>query len=167
KIKTFFSDAASLKVPSKKPKPHVIPYRRFTKLIICYLGGRYNIHKRPQFPLHIIADDYSLGNLKFVPKRGLDKVVRMPIPKDLLTDVIHNAEYYQKYLEMDAHKPHQPAAITDEESVKKKTVPPANKSKKPKLAKQSKPAPISRVAIREPTLCVTQSLPIVEGKWKG
>ncbi|GKD38044.1 hypothetical protein Tco_1258251 [Tanacetum coccineum] len=72
-IKTFFSDATNLKVPSKKPKPHVIPYCRFTKLIICYLGGRHNIHKRPQSPLHITAYDYSLGNLKFVPKGELDE----------------------------------------------------------------------------------------------
>nr|GEU49293.1 hypothetical protein [Tanacetum cinerariifolium] len=72
-IKSFFSDAASLKVPSKKPKPHVIPYFRFTKLIICYLGGRHNIHKRPQSPLHITTDNYTLGNLKFIPKGGLDE----------------------------------------------------------------------------------------------
>nr|GEW87923.1 integrase, catalytic region, zinc finger, CCHC-type, peptidase aspartic, catalytic [Tanacetum cinerariifolium] len=116
-IKTLFSDAASLKVPSKKPKPYVIPYCRFTNLITCYLGGRHKLHKRPRSPLHITADDYSLGNLKFVPKGGLD----------------------EKYLEMAAHKPRQPTAITDEESVKNKTVSPADKSKKPTSAKQTKP----------------------------
>nr|GEV93910.1 integrase, catalytic region, zinc finger, CCHC-type, peptidase aspartic, catalytic [Tanacetum cinerariifolium] len=89
-IKIFFSDAASLKVPSKKPKPHS--------------------------HLYITADDYSLGNLKFIPKGGLD----------------------EKYLEMAARKQRQPIAVTDEESVKKKTVPPANKSKKPTLDKQTK-----------------------------
>ncbi|GKB93866.1 hypothetical protein Tco_0980003, partial [Tanacetum coccineum] len=110
----------------------------FTKLIICYLGARHNIHKRPQSPLHITTDDYTLGNLKFVPKGGLYEVFGMPIPKDLLTDVIHNAEYYQNYLEMAARKPHQPTTVTDEESVKKKTVPPTDKSKKPTPAKQTK-----------------------------
>ncbi|GJT79381.1 hypothetical protein Tco_1053723 [Tanacetum coccineum] len=138
-IKTFFSDVASLKVPSKKPKPHVIPYCRFTKLIICYLGGRHNIHKRPKSPLHIIADDYTLGNLKFVLKGELDEVSGMAIPKDILTDAIRNAEYYQKYLEMAARKPRQPTAVTDEKSVKKKKVPPTNKTKKPTPAKQTKP----------------------------
>ncbi|GJY74839.1 hypothetical protein Tco_0479270 [Tanacetum coccineum] len=138
-IKTFFTDAANLKVPTKKPKPHVIPYCRFTKLIICYLGARHSIHKWPQSPLHITTDDYTLGNLKFVPKGGLDEVFGMLIPKDLLTDVIRNAEYYQKYLEMAARKPHQPTAVTDEESVKKKTVPPTDKSKKPTPGKQTKP----------------------------
>ncbi|GKC11899.1 retrovirus-related pol polyprotein from transposon TNT 1-94 [Tanacetum coccineum] len=130
-IKTFFSDAASIKVPPKKPKPHVIPYCRFTKLIICYLGGRHNIHKRSQSPFNITVDDYSLGNLKYVLKGGLDEVFRIPIPKDLLTDAIRNAEYYQKYLEIAARKPRQPTVVTDEESVKKKAVPPAHKSKKP------------------------------------
>nr|GEW29391.1 histone deacetylase 14 [Tanacetum cinerariifolium] len=84
-----------------------------------------------QSPLHIIADDYALGNLKFVPKGKLDEVFSMAIPKDLLTDVIRNAEYYQKYLEMATRKPRQPSAVTDEESVKKKTISPADKSKKP------------------------------------
>nr|GEV58493.1 hypothetical protein [Tanacetum cinerariifolium] len=37
------------------------------------LEGRHNIHKRPHSPLHITVDDYSLGNLKFVPKGGLDE----------------------------------------------------------------------------------------------
>ncbi|GJX39835.1 hypothetical protein Tco_0253138 [Tanacetum coccineum] len=124
-IKTFFYDATNLKVPTKKPKPHVIPYCRFTKLIICYLGGRHNIHKRPQSPLHITADDYSLRNLKFVPKGELDEVFEMPIPKDLIIDVIRNLKYYQKYLEMVARKPRQVTTVTDEEGGKKKKASPA------------------------------------------
>ncbi|GJV20118.1 hypothetical protein Tco_1369138 [Tanacetum coccineum] len=108
-IKTLFSDTASLKVPSKKPKPHVIPYY-----------------------------DYTLGNLKFVPKGELNEVFYMAIPNDLLTYAIRNAKYYPKYLEMATCKPRQPTAVTDEESVKKKKVPPTDKSKKPAPAKQTK-----------------------------
>ncbi|GJR06860.1 hypothetical protein Tco_0529844 [Tanacetum coccineum] len=67
-IKNFFSDMANIKVPTKKPKPHVIPYCQFTKLIIYYLGSQHNIHRRPQSPVHITIDDYPLGNLKFVSK---------------------------------------------------------------------------------------------------
>ncbi|GKA58641.1 hypothetical protein Tco_0757954 [Tanacetum coccineum] len=48
-------------------------------------------------------------------------------------------KYYQRYLEMAARKPRQPSAVTDEESVKKKTVSPADKSKKPTPTKQTKP----------------------------
>ncbi|GJV92029.1 hypothetical protein Tco_1539842 [Tanacetum coccineum] len=40
-VKNFFSDMANLKVPTKKTKPPVIPYCRFTKLIIYYLGKYY------------------------------------------------------------------------------------------------------------------------------
>ncbi|GJZ91497.1 hypothetical protein Tco_0663424 [Tanacetum coccineum] len=88
-IKNFFSDVANLKVPTKKPKPHS--------------------------PVHITADDYPLGNLKFVSKGGVDEVFGMPIPKDLITDAIRNSEYYKKYLEMAARKPCQPTTVIDEE----------------------------------------------------
>ncbi|GJU93696.1 hypothetical protein Tco_1318452 [Tanacetum coccineum] len=138
-IKTLFSDAANQKVPTKKPKPHVIPYCRFTKLIIFYLGGRHNIRKRPQSPLHITADDYSLGNIKFIPKGELDEVFEMAIPKDMVTDVIRNSEYYQKYMDMATRKPRQATTVTDEEGGKKKKAPPAGKSKKHAPAKQPKP----------------------------
>ncbi|GJX02090.1 hypothetical protein Tco_0186003 [Tanacetum coccineum] len=50
----------------------------------------------------------------------IDFVFGVSIPKDLLTDAIRNAEYYQKYLEIAARKPRQPTIVTDEESVKKK-----------------------------------------------
>ncbi|GJS59604.1 hypothetical protein Tco_0654388, partial [Tanacetum coccineum] len=132
-------------------------------LIICYLGGRHNIHKRPQSPLHILADDYSLGNLKFVPKGELDEVFRMAIPKDLITDVIRNSEYYQKYLDMAVRKPRQVTNVTDEEGGKKKKAPPASKSKKPTpvkqpaLAKQTKP-------VKEKTSKLSPSKKIRKGK---
>ncbi|GKE69059.1 hypothetical protein Tco_1527131, partial [Tanacetum coccineum] len=134
----------NLKVPTKMPKPRVIPYCRFTKLIICYLGGRHNIHKRPQSLLHITTDDYSLNNLKFLPKGELDEVFGMPIPKDLITDVICNSEYYQKYLEMVARKPHQATTVIDEEGGKKKKAPLAGKSKQHARAKQLAPAKQSK-----------------------
>ncbi|GJT99498.1 retrovirus-related pol polyprotein from transposon TNT 1-94 [Tanacetum coccineum] len=101
-IKNFFFDMANINIPTKKPKHPIIPYCRFTKLIIYYLGSRYNIHRRPQSPVHIMADDYPLGNLKFVSKGGVDEVFGMPIPKDLITSAIQNSEYYKKYLEMAA-----------------------------------------------------------------
>ncbi|GKC46556.1 hypothetical protein Tco_1064278 [Tanacetum coccineum] len=107
-IKTFFTDTANLKVPNKKPKPYVIPYCQFTKLIICYLGGE------------------------------LDEVFEMDITKDLITDVICNSEYYQKYLDMASRKPRQAATVIDEEGGKKKA-PPAVK-KKP-----SKPTPSKKI----------------------
>ncbi|GJR50692.1 hypothetical protein Tco_1401213 [Tanacetum coccineum] len=162
-IKTFFTDAANLKVPTKKPKPYVIPYCMFTKQIICYLGGRHNIHKRPQSPFHITTDDYLLGNLKFVPKGELDGVFGMAIPKDLITDVIHNSEYYQNYLDMAARKPHQATTVTDEEGGKKKKAPPTGKSKKPAPAKQPAPARQTN-PVKEKTSKPSPSKKIHKGK---
>ncbi|GKB86749.1 hypothetical protein Tco_0959021 [Tanacetum coccineum] len=121
-IQTLFSHQANLNIPSKKSTLHVIPYCRFTKLIIYYLGSRYNIHRRPESPVHVIGDDFLLGNLKFVPKAEKDEVFRKPIPNVMITDAIRNSEYYQQYLEMVARKP------TDKESGKKKT---ASKADKP------------------------------------
>ncbi|GKA48359.1 hypothetical protein Tco_0741317 [Tanacetum coccineum] len=48
-IQTFLTDMANLGSPTKKgrkDKPHVIPYCRFTKLIIFHLGRTHNIHHR-------------------------------------------------------------------------------------------------------------------------
>ncbi|GJY12748.1 hypothetical protein Tco_0382057, partial [Tanacetum coccineum] len=68
------SHKASQKIPNKKPIPHIIPYGWFTKLIIYYLGSRYNIHKRPESAVHITGDDFLHGNLKFVPKGEMDEI---------------------------------------------------------------------------------------------
>nr|GEW71295.1 hypothetical protein [Tanacetum cinerariifolium] len=61
-------NAVSPTKKGKKTKPHVIPYSRFTKIIIYYLGRHHNIHQRSGSPLNLAEDDLSLGNLKFVPK---------------------------------------------------------------------------------------------------
>ncbi|GJT21346.1 hypothetical protein Tco_0891283 [Tanacetum coccineum] len=113
----------------------------FTKLIICYLGGRHNIHKRPQSPLHIMADDYSLGNLKFVPKGELD----------------------EKYLDMAARKPRQATTVTNEEGGKKRKAPPAGKSKKPAPTKQPAPAKQTK-PVKEKTFKPSPSKKIRKGK---
>ncbi|GKA26736.1 retrovirus-related pol polyprotein from transposon TNT 1-94 [Tanacetum coccineum] len=53
-------------------------------------------------------------------KGKVDEVFRMPIPKDLITNVIRNSNYYKKYLEMATRKPRQPTTITGEEVETKK-----------------------------------------------
>ncbi|GJT99696.1 hypothetical protein Tco_1110035 [Tanacetum coccineum] len=57
----------------RKDKPHVIPYCRFTKLIICHLGRKHNIHQRSTSPFHLAEEDLTLGNLKFIPKGEEDE----------------------------------------------------------------------------------------------
>ncbi|GJZ19746.1 hypothetical protein Tco_0556336 [Tanacetum coccineum] len=87
----------------RKDKPHVIPYCRFTKLIICYLGRIHNIHQRSSSPFHLAEEDLRLSNLKFVSKGEVDEVFGMPIPNELILNNIRNALYYNAYLEMVAN----------------------------------------------------------------
>ncbi|GJX53443.1 retrovirus-related pol polyprotein from transposon TNT 1-94 [Tanacetum coccineum] len=104
-IQTFFSHRANLNIPTKKPTPHIIPYCRFIKLIIYFLGSRHNIHRRHVSPVHITGDDFLFRNLNFVPKGEKDEVFRKPILQELITKAIQNSPYYQQYLEMVARKP--------------------------------------------------------------
>nr|GEU73027.1 E-beta-farnesene synthase [Tanacetum cinerariifolium] len=79
-----------------------------------------------------MGDDFLLGNLKFVPKGKKDEVFGKPIPQELITEAIQNLEYYEKYLEMVAHKP------TAKEDGKKKTTSKTEKPKQLAPTKQSK-----------------------------
>ncbi|GJU16039.1 hypothetical protein Tco_1144005, partial [Tanacetum coccineum] len=137
-IQTFLGDKVNLSIASEgeEYKPHVIPYCRFTKLIIYYLRRTHNIHQRSASPLHLDEKDHRHRNLKFVPKGKEDEVFGMKIPMELITDNIRNAPYYNAYLEMVA-KHDQKIAI--EQGGKKKSASKTDQSKKPTTAKQSKP----------------------------
>ncbi|GKC71367.1 hypothetical protein Tco_1117250, partial [Tanacetum coccineum] len=87
-------------------------------------------------PVHITADDYPLGNLKFVSKGGVDEVFGMPITKDLITDAIRNSEYYKKYLEMAARKPCQPTTMIDEEGGRRRKLQKLGASTRPSAQPQ-------------------------------
>ncbi|GJY81761.1 reverse transcriptase domain-containing protein [Tanacetum coccineum] len=117
----------------QEDKPHVIPYCRFTKLIICHLGRIHNQHQRYESPLHLAEEDICLGNLKFVPKGEDNEVFGMPIPNELITNNIRYAPYYNAYLEMVAKHYRKIAA---EKGGKRK--PATAKQLKPKLVKEKK-----------------------------
>ncbi|GJY47584.1 hypothetical protein Tco_0436647 [Tanacetum coccineum] len=143
-IQTFFSHKAShkasLKDPKKKVTPLLIPYGRFSKVIIYYLASNNNIHRRPDSAVHHTGDDFLLGNLKFVPKGETVEVFGMAIPDPLITEAIQQSSYYPKYLEMVAKN----TKKTPQESASKQ---PATKRAPPKKpttttpVKPSKPAP--------------------------
>ncbi|GJT00943.1 hypothetical protein Tco_0822112 [Tanacetum coccineum] len=119
-IQTFLTDKANLGSPTKKgrkDKAHVIPYCRFTKLIICHLGRKHNLHQRSESLLHLAEEDLRLRNLKFIPKGEVDEVFGMPIPSELITNNIRNAPYYNAYMEMVANHDHK---IATEKGGKKK-----------------------------------------------
>ncbi|GJS34586.1 hypothetical protein Tco_0532968 [Tanacetum coccineum] len=129
-----------MKSPKKKVTPLLIPYGRFSKVIIYYLASNNNIHRRPDSAVHHTGDDYILGNLKFVPKGESVEVFGMAIPDPLITEAIQQSSYYPKYLEMVAEN----TKKTPQESA---SVQPATKRATPKKpttttpVKQSKPAP--------------------------
>nr|GEV27692.1 hypothetical protein [Tanacetum cinerariifolium] len=100
-IQTFFADKVNLGSPAtkgKKTKPHVIPYCRFTKLIICHLGRKDNLPQIFESLFYLSEEDIRLRNLKFVLKGEDDEFFRMKIPKELITDDIRRAPYYRGYL---------------------------------------------------------------------
>ncbi|GJT81065.1 hypothetical protein Tco_1055407 [Tanacetum coccineum] len=143
-IQTFFSHKAShkasLKNPKKKVTPLLIPYGRFSKVIIYYLASNNNIHRRPDSAVHHTGDDYILGNLKFVPKGESVEVFGMAIPDPLITEAIQQSSYYPKYLKMVAEN-------TKKTPQGSASVQPATQRATPKKpttttpVKQTKPAP--------------------------
>ncbi|GJT32853.1 hypothetical protein Tco_0923272 [Tanacetum coccineum] len=170
-IQTFLTDKANLGSPTKKDrkdKTHVIPYCRFTKLIICHLGRKHNLHQRSESPLHLAEEDLCLGNLKFVSKGENDEVFGMQIPNVLITDSIRNAPYYNAYLEMVAK--HDQIIAAKNEGKKK---PATTKQLKPKSVKEKsiKPAPAPKpksslqlIDEEEPTQPETEPEPEHQGK---
>nr|GEX59357.1 integrase, catalytic region, zinc finger, CCHC-type, peptidase aspartic, catalytic [Tanacetum cinerariifolium] len=160
-IQTFLTDKANLGSPTKKgmkDKPHVIPYFRFKKLIICHLGRIHNIHQRSASLFHFAEKDFRLGNLKFVSKGEADEVFRMPIPNELISNNIRNAPYYNAYLEMVAKHDRKVAA---EKEGKMKTASAKQPKLKPAIEKSSKPtpAPKSKETKERPSKSSTAKLP--------
>ncbi|GJR89561.1 hypothetical protein Tco_0213572 [Tanacetum coccineum] len=162
-IQTFFSHKAShkasLKNPKKKVTPLLIPYGRFSKVIIYYLASNNNIHRRPDSAVHHTGDDYILGNLKFIPKGESVEVFGMAIPDPLITEAIQQSSYYPKYLEMVAENtkktPQESASV---QSATKRATP-----KKPTTTtpvKQTKPAP---PPTKKPSKPQQESIPHEEG----
>nr|GEW39127.1 putative RNA-directed DNA polymerase [Tanacetum cinerariifolium] len=117
-IQTFFTQRDSNKIPSKKPISHVIPYCRFTKLIIYYLESKYGIHRRPGSPRHVTGDDFLLGNLK--------------------------SEYFKQYIKMAARKVQAKESCKKKTASKadKPVKPAPAKQSKSTTSKQPKPKPV-------------------------
>ncbi|GJW97200.1 retrovirus-related pol polyprotein from transposon TNT 1-94 [Tanacetum coccineum] len=179
--KTFLTDKANLGSPTKKgrkDKPHVIPYFRFTKLIICYLGRIHNIHQRSASPFHLVEEDLRLvaaekeGKKKSAstkqpkPKHAIEKSIKpAPAPKPKVTKV--------KPSKASTAKPPKPKPAKE----KSTTATPLQKVSKGKVAKvynmslesfqAQGHAHVGGVAIQEPIAEAIRPLPVVEGKGKA
>nr|GEU66311.1 hypothetical protein [Tanacetum cinerariifolium] len=155
-IQMFLTDKTNLGSPTKKgrnDKPHVIPYYRFTKLIICHLGRIHNIYQRSTSPYHLAEKDLRLGNLKFFPKGEKDAVFGMPIPNELILNNIRNATYYNAYLEMVAKHNRRVAA--------------ENEGKKKPTTANTESTHVGGVTIQKLVAKATRPLQVVEGKGKA
>nr|GEU77759.1 retrovirus-related Pol polyprotein from transposon TNT 1-94 [Tanacetum cinerariifolium] len=175
-IQTFLIDKANLGSPTKKgrkDKPHVIPYCRFTKIIICHLGRIHNIHQRSASPFHLAEEDFRLCNLKFVPKGEIDEVIGMPILDELISNIIKNAPYYNAYLEMVAKRDQKVAAEKEgkkktpaKEKSTKTTLPqPTGKGKVVKVPKAKSPFQLVDEPDKEPAY--SEPEPELEHKGEG
>nr|GEW86625.1 histone deacetylase 14 [Tanacetum cinerariifolium] len=151
------------------------PWRAILSMINQCLTGKtsrhHNIHQRSGSPLNLAEDDLSLGNLKFVPKGEFDEVFGMQIPKELITDNIRNAPYYNAYLEILVDEP-------DEELDQPEAVPkPQGACEEYDLERAIQmslesfqaqgQAHVGGVSIREPVAEATRLLPMVEGNGKA
>nr|GEU40649.1 hypothetical protein [Tanacetum cinerariifolium] len=118
------------------------------KLSILFLLLRriHSIHQRSGSPFNLAKNDLSLGNLKFVPKGEIDEVFGMQISKELITNNIRNAPYYNTYMEMVVKHNKK---FTAEHGGKKYSASKADKLKKPVPSKQSKPAPATKPKVAQ------------------
>ncbi|GJY44674.1 hypothetical protein Tco_0589285 [Tanacetum coccineum] len=83
----------------KLKRREVMPYPRFTKVIIHYfLSQQKSTSIRQGSHLNIIKDDGALGRLKFISKGELTQVYGKAILDTLLNDEIGNSEAYQTFL---------------------------------------------------------------------
>nr|GEY56270.1 hypothetical protein [Tanacetum cinerariifolium] len=143
----------------RKDKPHVIPYCRFTKLIICHLGRIHNIHPRSASPFHLAEEDLKLGRKK------KPITAKQPKPKPAI------------------EKSSKPSSVpkpkaTKEKPTKRSPVKPSEmgkvlKTRKGKSSLQlideeepSQPEPEPEPEHQEPVAKATQPLPVVKGKGK-
>ncbi|GKB15199.1 hypothetical protein Tco_0849122 [Tanacetum coccineum] len=80
-------------------KKELLPFHRFTKLIIKHILSQHNkLSKRPQSFHHVIKLDSVLGNLKFANKGAKDPIYGMTITMEIMSDEIKASVHYLNYL---------------------------------------------------------------------
>ncbi|GJW53311.1 hypothetical protein Tco_0097396 [Tanacetum coccineum] len=82
-----------------RQKQELMPFSRFTKLIVKYILSKHDqISKRPFSFHHVIKFDSTLGNLKFVNKGCKEPIFGMALPIMMLNDDINVSPEYSEYL---------------------------------------------------------------------
>nr|GEU40832.1 uncharacterized mitochondrial protein AtMg00810-like [Tanacetum cinerariifolium] len=158
----------------KKTKPNVIPYSRFTKLIIYYLGRHHNIHQWSGSPLNLAKDDLSLGNLKIdAAKEGGKKKTTPKANKPVKPAQAKQAKpaiakqpkpkpVKEKTTKPDQHVPEpRPQGASEEYDLER-----AIQMSLESFQVQGQ-AHVGCVTIREPVVEAAHPLPVVEGNGKA
>ncbi|GJV72815.1 retrovirus-related pol polyprotein from transposon TNT 1-94 [Tanacetum coccineum] len=169
-IQTFLNDKANLGSPTKKgkkDKPHIIPYCRFTKLIICHLGRAHNIHHRSASLFHLAEEDLRLAEQGEKNKPATAKQPKPKPAKEKSSKPTHAPKP-----EVTKEKPSKPSHAKHPKMGRVQKL----RKGKPSLQlidedepTQPEPEPEPEhqgEAIREPVAKATQALPVVEGKGK-
>ncbi|GKD56160.1 hypothetical protein Tco_1289547 [Tanacetum coccineum] len=83
---------------SKVRRQKIMPYPRFTKVIIHYFMSQHkSISRRQGSPYHTVDNDGVLDRLKFINKGDIYQVYGKPILDMLITDDIKNSEAYETF----------------------------------------------------------------------
>ncbi|GJS21994.1 hypothetical protein Tco_0450626 [Tanacetum coccineum] len=103
-IKNFFSDMANIKILTKKPKHHVIPYCRFTKLIIYYLREYYKKYlemavRKPRQPTTVTDKE---GGKKKAPEAGI--IRKLPKVEGKGKGIVSDEQVAQSLLDLQKPK---------------------------------------------------------------
>nr|GEX11780.1 hypothetical protein [Tanacetum cinerariifolium] len=80
-------------------KHEIIPYPRFTKLIIRHiLSQNQKLNKLLDSTPHLIADEAQLEKLKYAPKGERKPAFGMPIPEAIMSGGIKETQVYADYV---------------------------------------------------------------------
>ncbi|GJW53543.1 hypothetical protein Tco_0097628 [Tanacetum coccineum] len=165
-IQTFLTDKANLGSPTKKgrkDKAHVIPYCRFTKLIICHLGRTHNIHQRSASPFHLAKEDLRLAEKGEKKKPATAK---QPKPNPAKKKSSKPAPAPKPKVTKEKPSKPSPAKLPKREEGEEYDVERAIQMSLESYQAQSQ-SHVGGVAIREPVVEATRPLLVVEGKGKA
>ncbi|GJT08446.1 hypothetical protein Tco_0842908 [Tanacetum coccineum] len=154
-IQTFLTDKANLGIPTKnsrKDEPHVIPYYRFTKLIICEADEVFGM----PIPNELISNNirnapYYNAYLEIVAKHDQKIAVEKEGKKKPATPSPTKQPKRGKVQKLRKGKPSLQLIDEDEPTQPKPELEPEHQG----------------VAIQEPIAKATRPLPVVEGKGKA
>ncbi|GJW03349.1 hypothetical protein Tco_1562205 [Tanacetum coccineum] len=186
-IKTFFTDPANLKVPTKKPKPHMTihsailnssPKENWMRVLLEYL----DMASCKPHQATTVTDEEG-GKKKKAPPVGKSKkpapakqpaLAKQTKPVKEKTSKPSPSKKIHKGKVMKVHKGKTSDHLVDEkdEEPQPASEPQVeddeyNLQRGIQISMESFQAPVDRVAIREPVSWITRQLPVVEGKGKG